>query len=70
MIYLLIFSIIAIFATQQWLTKGYLYRRAIGGKWQKIWYDRANNGGYEVWERARPDFDWESVGGRVTQEEL
>ena len=67
MTYFLVF--IAIFAMQQVLTKGYLYRRLLGGEWQKVWYNRQNNGGYEVWERAQPHFDWSSVGGRVVAEE-
>ena len=67
MIYLLIFC--ALLAGQQWLTTGYLYRRALGGNWQKVWYNRWNQGGYEVWERAQPNFDWSSVGGRVVAEE-
>jgi len=60
---------VAIIAAQQVSTKGYIYRRLRGGEWQKIRYNRWNQGGYEVWESRRPDFDWESVGGRVVAEE-
>lgn len=67
MAYFLIF--IALFAGQQALTKGWFYRRFLGGEWQKIWYNRWDQGGYEVWERRRPNFDWESVGGRGVSEE-
>lgn len=56
-------------ACQQWLTTGYFYRRFLGGKWQKIWYNRWDQGGYTVWERYRPNFDYESVGGRIIKEE-
>ena len=61
--------LIALFAVQQSFTKGYFYRRLLGGEWQKVWYNRQHNGGYEVWERRRPGFDWEAVGGRVVAEE-
>lgn len=49
--------------------KSYLYRRIVGGKWVLVWYNRWNNGGSEVWEKDRPGFDWESVGGRVLESE-
>lgn len=47
----------------------YIHRRLVGGKWVKVWYNRWNNGGYEVWEKDKPGFDWESVGGRVLERE-
>lgn len=46
-----------------------IVRRLLGGEWQKVWYNRQHQGGYEIWERRRPNFDWESVGGRVIEEE-
>jgi hypothetical protein len=67
MTYILITA--ALIDVQKVFTTGYLYRRLRGGEWQKIWYNRWNQGGYEVWECRRPNFDWESVGGRVVAEE-
>jgi hypothetical protein len=57
------------YACEQVFFRGWWYRRIRGGNWQKIWYNRHHHGGYEVWERARPGFDWETIGGRVVDEE-
>lgn len=59
--------LLALFALLQWWLRGYWYRRVRGGCWQKIWYNRHYHGGYEVWERARPGFDWGIVGGIVME---
>lgn len=45
------------------------FRRLFGGSYQKIWFYRQSQGGYTAWRKARPGFDWETINGRILDEE-
>jgi hypothetical protein len=45
-----------------------IYRQFKGGIWNKVWYNRQIQGGFEIWENfTRADYD--SVNGRVIETE-
>ena len=66
----ILFAVFAAFVLMQVFTKGWFYRRVVGGHWQKIWYRHSPAGGYEIWVRSDLSAEeWEVGGGRVIDEE-